>query len=133
IRSGPTARRLRALGGLGLGFLVSVLLLAGVGVAAAGAVGRRLLLVRASSVVGRVKPGALEVHRDRVEDSLEGTFAADLTLRRRCVAHPLKELENVSVRTTILVDGHVLTVAAGPSDTACLVRRRTPFCALELD
>ena len=73
------------------------------------------------------------MHRDRVEDALDGALTADLALRRRRVAHPLEELENVSVRTTVLVDGHVLTVAAGPFDTRLSIRRRTPFRALELD
>jgi hypothetical protein len=51
------------------------------------------------------------MHRDRIEDSFERAFAAHLARGRRRVTHALKELENVSVRATVLVDGHVLTVA----------------------
>jgi hypothetical protein len=34
------------------------------------------------------------------------SLTADLADSRRIVAHPLKELEQVTVRATILVDGH---------------------------
>src|SRR5262249_60483369 len=73
---------------------------------------------RAATIVRRVEAGALEVDGDRVEDTLDGLRPADLALLGRRLADPLEQLENVSVRTTVLVDRHVLTVAAGLAGTA---------------
>jgi hypothetical protein len=44
--------------------------------------------------------------RDRVQDTLNRAFAADLTDLHRILRHLLKDLENVPVRTLVLVDGH---------------------------
>src|SRR3954454_9835947 len=104
------------LGRLRLGLRVGVLLHAPVRVAA-GTVLRGLLLPGAATVVGGVEPGAFEVHGDGIEDSLDRAFVANLARLRRRITHTLKELENVSVRATVLVDGHALTVAAGPFGT----------------
>jgi hypothetical protein len=46
------------------------------------------------------------VHRDRVEHLLDWRSAADLARLRRRIVKALKQLENVSVRTTVLVDWH---------------------------
>ena len=75
---------------------------------------RRLALLgrlARTAVVGRVEPRALEVDRDRVQHLLDRTLAADLADLRGRVVHPVEELENVPVRTAILVDGHVRTLA----------------------
>src|SRR5438477_6063079 len=102
--------------GLRLGLLVGVLLRARVRIAT-GAVDGRLLLARAATVVRGVEPRSLEMHSDGIQDTLDGSFAADLALRRGGFTHPLEQLENVSVRATVLVDRHALTVAAGPFGT----------------
>ena len=56
--------------------------------------------------VGPVEPGALEVHRHRVEHALDRAFAADLAGLGLGIADPLKELEQVPVRAAVLVDRH---------------------------
>ena len=58
------------------------------------------------AVVGRVEPGALEMDRDRVQDSLDGALAADLADLRRVVGHLLEDLEEMAVRAFVLVDRH---------------------------
>jgi hypothetical protein len=45
--------------------------------------------------------------RDRVEDPLERTFAADLAHLRRGIGHALENLENMPLRALVLVDGHL--------------------------
>ena len=46
------------------------------------------------------------MHRDRVEDSLDGRRAADLARRRPVLCHPVDHLEEVTVGTAVLVERH---------------------------
>src|SRR5204863_7598637 len=122
----------RALG-LGLyslrhGLLVAVLLPARLRIAT-GAVDGRLLLARAATVVRGVEPRSLEMHSDGIQDTLDGSFAADLALRRGGFTHQLEQLENVSVRATVVVDRHALTVAAGPFRTRHRSRPKLDYSA----
>src|SRR5262249_54738607 len=103
---------------LRFGLLVAVRLRAGVRVTAAGAI-FALLPARATPVIRRVEAGALEVDGDRVENALDRLRTTDLALLGRGFADPLEQLENVSVRTTVLVDRHFLTVAAGVANSGC--------------
>src|SRR5829696_7876595 len=59
-----------------------------------------------AAVVRRVEPRPLEVDRGRIQDLDQGRGSADLTLFRRRIAHPLEELEGVSVGAAVLVSRH---------------------------
>src|ERR671935_759966 len=65
------------------------------------AVGARAL----ARVVGGVEPGALEVDRDRAEDTLDRRLA-HLAEADRIVRHALEGLEGVAVSAPVFVDGH---------------------------
>src|SRR6266511_1511440 len=107
---------------LGLGDLLDVLLVALLGVGRLVAVAGGLLLAPAASVVGRVEGGALEVHRDRLEDALERALAALFACLRRGVAHALEDLEDVPLRTLVLVDGHRPRLATAQEDSGSAAR-----------
>src|SRR5439155_18888489 len=109
---GPAAHPLAV---LGLGGLLRL---------AAAAVGRRALAVaalrvggaafratflralRRAAVVGRVEARPLVVHRDRVQHALQRRRAAHLAVLRRGLRHAVEDLEQVPVRTLVLVDRH---------------------------
>src|SRR5581483_6107548 len=104
----PHARLTRAAGSAlgGLGALLPARLarlrarLGGLA-AVAGAVGGRLDLALAASVVGRVEAGALEEDGHRPEDARQRSLPTHLARRRRWVVHAVENLELVSVRTAV--------------------------------
>ena len=46
------------------------------------------------------------MHRDRMENALHGPLTADLARRRPVLCHPVNHLEEVPVRTAVLVERH---------------------------
>src|SRR5437763_15092989 len=107
----PPARPPSGLGGL----LLLALGRAGAASGLAGGTGRGGGVARAAvlrgllalpAVVGRVKPGALVVNGDRVQDALEWSLAADGAGRRALLGHAVKDLEQVPVRALVFVDRH---------------------------
>src|SRR5207237_3464059 len=75
---------------------------AGPGVARAGV----FRLARASAVVGRVEARALVVDRDGVKHAYERRRPTDLTALRAGLVHAVEDLEQMPVRTLVLVDRH---------------------------
>ncbi len=51
---------------------------------------------------------------DRIEDALERSGAANLTLLRRRIVHALEHFEHVAVRTAVLVDRHRAEASTAP-------------------
>ena len=64
-----------------------------------------LAVALGGAVVGVVEAGALEMHRDGVEDALHGR-AADLALGHGTVGHLLHHVEVMPVLAAVLVNRH---------------------------
>src|SRR6185437_8438320 len=77
-------------------------------------------------VVGRVEAGALEVHRHRVEDALDGGVAGG-AVGERILAHTLHHLKGVAPLAAILVDRHgTLSIGVLTTPEPALERAKRP-------